>query len=134
MFLKNSQNSQENTYIGVSLKLQASTPAALSEKSPIPILNNICDYFYRNRLNNLENFRSSHPEMFLEKGVLKICSKFTGEHPCRSVTSIKLQSRETLEREETFSVFFFQSAIKYFINWTTSLILKACTIVLNAQN
>ena len=30
--------------------------------------------------------------MFLRKGVLKICSKFTGEHPCRSVISIKLQS------------------------------------------
>ena len=28
--------------------------------------------------------------MFLKKAVLKICSKFT-EHPCRSVTSIKLQ-------------------------------------------
>ena len=28
--------------------------------------------------------------MFLRKGVLKICSKFTGEHPCRSVISIKL--------------------------------------------
>ena len=26
---------------------------------------------------------SSFPEVFLEKGVLKICSKFTGEHPCR---------------------------------------------------
>ena len=30
--------------------------------------------------------------MFLGKGVLKIRSKFTGEHPCRSVISIKLQS------------------------------------------
>ena len=30
--------------------------------------------------------------MFLAKGVLKICGKFTGEHPCRSVVSIKLQS------------------------------------------
>ena len=29
--------------------------------------------------------------MFLRKSVLKICSKFTGEHPCRSVISIKLQ-------------------------------------------
>ena len=28
--------------------------------------------------------------MFLVKGVLKICSKFIGEHPCRSVISIKL--------------------------------------------
>ena len=34
--------------------------------------------------------RSSPPEVFLGKGVLKICRKFTGEHPCRSVTSIKL--------------------------------------------
>ena len=25
-------------------------------------------------------YRSSHPEVFLRKGVLKICSKFTGEH------------------------------------------------------
>ena len=34
--------------------------------------------------------RNSHPEVFLEKSVLKICSKFTGEHPCRSLISIKL--------------------------------------------
>ena len=34
--------------------------------------------------------RSSHPEAFLGKGVLKICSKFTGEHPCRNVISINL--------------------------------------------
>ena len=33
--------------------------------------------------------------MFLVKGVLKIYSKFTGEHPCRSVISIKLQSNFT---------------------------------------
>ena len=26
-------------------------------------------------------FRSSHPEVFLGKCVMKICSKFTGEHP-----------------------------------------------------
>ena len=36
--------------------------------------------------------RSNHPDVFLEKGVLRICSKFTGEHPCRSAISIKLQS------------------------------------------
>ena len=30
--------------------------------------------------------------MFLGKGLLKICSKFTREHPCRSAISIKLQS------------------------------------------
>ena len=37
-------------------------------------------------------FRSSRSEVFLRKGVQKICSKFRGEHPCRSVISIKLQS------------------------------------------
>ena len=36
--------------------------------------------------------RSSCSEVFLRKGVLKICSKFTGEHPCWSVISTKLQS------------------------------------------
>ena len=34
--------------------------------------------------------RSSHPEVFLVKGVLKKCIEFTGEHPCRNVISIKL--------------------------------------------
>ena len=38
----------------------------------------------------LRNCKSSRPEMFLRKGVLKICSKFTGEYPCRSAISIKL--------------------------------------------
>ena len=36
--------------------------------------------------------RSSHPEGFLGKGVLKICSKFAREHPCLNVVSIKLLS------------------------------------------
>ena len=36
-------------------------------------------------------FRNSPLEVFLQKGVLKICRKFTGEHPCRKVISIKLQ-------------------------------------------
>ena len=30
-------------------------------------------------------FRNSRPGVFLRKGVMKICSKFTGEHPSRSV-------------------------------------------------
>ena len=33
--------------------------------------------------------------MLLRKGVLKICSKFTGEYPCRSAISIKLQKNFT---------------------------------------
>ena len=36
------------------------------------------------------NHRSSYPEDFLRKGILKIFSKFTGKNPCRSVISIKL--------------------------------------------
>ena len=35
-------------------------------------------------------YRNSHPEVFLSKDDLKICRKFTGEHPCRSAVSIKL--------------------------------------------
>ena len=35
-------------------------------------------------------FKKSRPELFLGEGVLKICWKFTGEHPCRSAISIKL--------------------------------------------
>ena len=30
-------------------------------------------------------YRSSHPEVFLRKVILKICGKFTGEHSCQSV-------------------------------------------------
>ena len=36
--------------------------------------------------------RSIRPEVFFKKGVLKICSKFTGAHPSRSVISTKSQS------------------------------------------
>ena len=47
---------------------------------------------------NLSNqmFRSSHPELFLRKGVLKICSKFAEEHLCRSAISIKSLCKATL--------------------------------------
>ena len=38
------------------------------------------------------SYRSSRPEVFLRKGILKICRKFTEEHPCQSAISIKLQS------------------------------------------
>ena len=36
--------------------------------------------------------RSRRPKVFLQKGILKICSKFTGEYPCGSKISINLQS------------------------------------------
>ena len=34
--------------------------------------------------------RSSLPEVFLRKGILKLCTEFTGEHSCRKAISIKL--------------------------------------------
>ena len=40
---------------------------------------------------NYATFKNSRPQVLLGKGVLKICSKFTGEHQCGSVISIKLQ-------------------------------------------
>ena len=43
----------------------------------------------------VNQMRSSHAEVFLGKIVLKICRKFTGEHPFRSAISIKLQSNFT---------------------------------------
>ena len=36
--------------------------------------------------------RSSQPEVFFDKDVLKIYIKFTGKHSCRSIISIKLTS------------------------------------------
>ena len=55
--------------------------------------------------------RSSRPEVFLGKGILKTCSKFTGEHPCWSVTSIKLQHfwnhTSTWVFSSKFSAYFF---------------------------
>ena len=51
-------------------------------------------------------YRSNLPEVFLGKDVLKICSKFTSEHPCRSVISIKLRSKfiEITLRDRCWSV------------------------------
>ena len=42
------------------------------------------------RENSSSENRSSNPEVFFIKGVLKICSKFTAEHQCPSVVSITL--------------------------------------------
>ena len=57
---------------------------------------------------NISSFTSSLPEVFLGKGVLNICSKFTGEHPCQSAISLKLQ------------VNFFEITLRYgcfLVNW-----------------
>ena len=43
------------------------------------------------------SLRSSASEVFLGKGALKICSKFTGAHPCRSVILLKSVSATLLK-------------------------------------
>ena len=48
----------------------------------------MCRWF--SRKSSSTKVKSSQPEVLLGKGVLKICSKFTVEHPCQSVISIKL--------------------------------------------
>ena len=58
----------------------------LSFNSHFPSFLKLCRIFF---------FRSSRPEVFLRQGALKICSKFTEEHQCRSAISIKLQSNFT---------------------------------------
>ena len=60
----------------------------------IDILQKVSNIIKSNFIANLyiAKNRSRCSEVFLEKGVLKICTKFTGEHACRSAISIKLLS------------------------------------------
>ena len=46
---------------------------------------------FKEKMSCYTHCRNSRPEVFLRKGVLKICSKFSREHPCRIVISVKLQ-------------------------------------------
>ena len=54
------------------------------------IQNNMCSLWNTASSSIISIFRSSHPEVFFGRGVLKIYSKLAGERPCRSVISIKL--------------------------------------------
>ena len=64
--------------------------AIAESSSEILLTFKISNLFNHRQQNNTSNETQKQPEVFLEKGVLKICSKFTGVHPCRSVISIKL--------------------------------------------
>ena len=57
--------------------------------------------------------RNTPPEVLLGKDVLKIYSKFTGEHPCRSVVSIQLQQ---LYRNRTSARVLSRKFVVYFQN------------------
>ena len=115
MFLKISQNSQENTYAVYFLKncrerdsgtdvflwilrnFKSSyfteyflrTTFVLQTLVFIKVLE-ILQFFAIDWCTMTSLYRSSRPEVFLGKGALKICSKFTGEHSCRNAISIKL--------------------------------------------
>ena len=67
----------------------SSTDEVSQSSDIVPVLSKVFP-LTANQSQNVDSFRSSPPEVLSEKGVLKICSKFTGEHPCRSVISIKL--------------------------------------------
>ena len=60
-------------------------------KKAFRIITNILrkNHFFEVQNGNSKS-RSSHSKAFLVKYVLEICSKFTGEHPCRSVISVNL--------------------------------------------
>ena len=65
--------------------------STLNTRAPIVQLNKQSLYAYlKYERKHHGNLRNSRPEVFLVKCVLKICSNFAGEHPCRSVISITL--------------------------------------------
>ena len=112
LFLEIAQNSQENTSCGCFWKFFSFRPSfTLPKKKQVFNVSFMGNFFciniisflafdvvsgyhetFYSKIQKCEKFRSSHPEAFLGKGVLKICSKFTVDHPCRSVISKKLQS------------------------------------------
>ena len=112
LFLEIAQNSQENNSCGCFWKFFSFRPSfTLPKKKQVFNVSFMGNFFciniisflafdvvsgyhetFYSKIQKCEKFRSSHPEAFLGKCVLKICSKFTVDHPCRSVISKKLQS------------------------------------------
>ena len=86
-FILSSSSSHFNLVMSSHVEYLFSTKPAYAFRS---FIKRLIWYWFGKSINK---FRSSHSEVFLEKGVLKICSKFTGEDPCRSAISIKLLCR-----------------------------------------
>ena len=88
-------SSNKNVYSDTHLTMRAASDKKISPcrfpKTRLIFLT-LLQYFTNNILDarrTVSNyFRSSHPEMFLKECGLKICNKFTGEHPCQSAISI----------------------------------------------
>ena len=60
------------------------------KQQPLHVTGKYSYYFHRWNILKLWYSRSSPSEVFLEKSVLKIFSKFTGQHLCRSMILIQL--------------------------------------------
>ena len=85
--------------------------------------------------NEIKWYISSHPNVFLEKAIPKTCSKFTGEHLCQSVISIKLQSNfiEIKLRHECSPVNLLHIFRTPFLkNTSRGLLLMICCFILKA--
>ena len=70
----------------------------LLNSDPLPGLR-VCHQELKNKKLLKKLLRSSRPDVFCEKGVLKYFAKFTGKHLCQSLFLIKLQAfilKETL--------------------------------------
>ena len=76
-------------------------PVKCAKSLRAPILQNICKRLLLKKgdcQHICMRSRSSHRELFLGKGVQKICSKYTGEHPCLGVISIKFPHPPEISR------------------------------------
>ena len=105
-FLEISQNSQENRIricvrIFFLVKLHLWACKFIKKETGtgafLWVLQNSYEHLFlqKNSGRLLLNFtlkQSSHPEVFIGNGILKICSEFTGEQPFRRVVLIKFQS------------------------------------------
>ena len=78
-------------------------------------------YLSTEKMLDMEFCRSSRPEVFIGKGVLKICSIFTEEHPYRSAILIKLQSNFALRHGEFYKfATYFQNTFSQEHLWVTA--------------
>ena len=72
---------QSNIYGGAFLPKEPIVDIRLGSKYACDISKNVLLKIGFKNLRVRIHFGSNHPKVFLEKGVLKICSKFAAEHP-----------------------------------------------------
>ena len=82
-----------------TLMLWGDARSPLTDVSMLEALSQLLICYLADHCQVLDKNRSSRPEALLRKGVPKICSKFAGQHPCRSFISIKLQSKIKQDQE-----------------------------------